>query len=214
MTVTDQDTTQSSAPAAVIAQTFSTPVARIPRPYAEAINGILTELVLAKAQAAGSTYTYKSETLSDLMQWDDPTVTALTDWTLQMAGQFVRTVGRKQSGTELPDFTVVVGSAWASVYRKGDQHESHFHPNTALTAIYYVTAPTTCELDLLDPRANIDYFDPGISIAGEGSRVRLRSSPGELVLFPGWVKHAVPEFDEDGTRISISWNLGYDIAGR
>jgi Putative 2OG-Fe(II) oxygenase len=84
-------------------------------------------------------------------------------------------------------------------------------PATALTAIYYVHAPHACELDLLDPRANVDYFDPGIAIAGEGSRVRLRCSPGELLLFPGWVKHAVPEFDEDGVRISISWNLGYKI---
>lgn len=214
MTETHQDNNSADTAAtspAVIAQTFATPVARIPRPYAEIINGQLAELVLTKADAAGNQYTYKTETLSDLMQWDHPTVEALSDWVLQMAKQFVQTLGRQQR-PDLPDFEVVVGSSWASIYRKGDQHEAHFHPNTALTAIYYVQAPDVCELDLLDPRAHVDYYDPGITIAGEGSRIRLRCNPGELLLFPGWVKHAVPEFDRDGIRISISWNLGYKVS--
>ncbi|GHF76748.1 hypothetical protein GCM10018790_63550 [Kitasatospora xanthocidica] len=93
----------------------------------------------------------------------------------------------------------------------GDHHEAHFHPNTAIAAIYYVEVPGTCDLDLIDPRANIDYFDPGITFAGEGRNFRLRCAPGELVLFPGWLKHAVPEFHDDSVRISMSWNLSYNI---
>ncbi|MEU6721717.1 putative 2OG-Fe(II) oxygenase [Nonomuraea sp. NPDC046802] len=87
--------------------------------------------------------------------------------------------------------------------------EPHFHPNTALAAIYYVKAPGMCELDLMDPRPNIDYFDAGISLASEDHNVRLHCRPGDLVLIPGWLKHAVPAFEEPSERISISWNLGY-----
>ncbi|WP_405682611.1 MULTISPECIES: putative 2OG-Fe(II) oxygenase [unclassified Streptomyces] len=56
----------------------------------------------------------------------------------------------------------------------------------------------------MDPRANIDYFDPGLTFAGEGKNLRLRCEPGELIMFPGWLKHTVPFFADDGVRISMS----------
>lgn len=46
---------------------------------------------MAKADAAGNQYTYKTETLSDLVQWDNATMQALSDWVLQPrdhAGRF------------------------------------------------------------------------------------------------------------------------------
>lgn len=218
----------SSAPTsaqAVIMQTFATPVARITWPHADQFNGELADVLLSRLDPRNSQLAYKSET-SDMTRWGDPTVDAVTTWVLRVARQFVETV----SGRRLEDafaeaavtagggtagaagrglVSVVVGRSWASVYHKGDHHEAHFHPNTALTAIYYVEAPGVCELDLLDPRPNIDYYDSGLTLAGEGHRVRLRCKPGDLVLFPGWLKHSVPEFQEEAVRISLSWNLNY-----
>lgn len=41
--------------------------------------------------------------------------------------------------------------------------------------------------------------------------MRLRCSPGDLLIFPGWLRHAVPEFTGAGLGISLSWNLGYQV---
>jgi len=214
----------------VILQSFATPVARVVYPYAAELNSSIAEVVLGRLAQVDNKFTYKSETGANMTSWGEPLVDALSAWVFSAARRFVETsTGRTLSeayavsaandadtynGVAGPSaaadgVSIVAPRSWASVYRRGDQHESHFHPNTAIAAIYYVEGPDECELDLLDPRANIDYFDPGISFAGEGHNLRLRCAPGELVLFPGWLKHAVPAFQGDGVRMSLSWNLGY-----
>jgi len=99
------------------------------------------------------------------------------------------------------------------VDRNGDAHEPHIHPNTAIAAVYYVAAGAAraCAIDLYDPRIAAEYFDPGIRLAAEGDRMRLHCAPGELLLFPGWVRHGVPRYDDGGIRVSMSWNLYFAV---
>ena len=94
-----------------------------------------------------------------------------------------------------------------------DAHEPHIHPNTAIAAVYYVAAGAAraCAIDLYDPRIAAEYFDPGIRLAAEGDRMRLHCAPGELLLFPGWVRHGVPRYDDGGIRVSMSWNLYFAV---
>lgn len=231
MTTASEERT-SAARAGVISQAFATPVARIKCPFGEQLNGPLADLVLGRLGEVENKFGYKAETSADMTEWREPVVDSLTGWVLRTAREFVETVsGRsleeaftasqaRDHGTfntaghgddvdASPIVSMAAGRSWASVYRRGDRHPAHFHPNTAISAIYYVHGPDLCELDLIDPRSNVDYFDPGLLFAGEGQNVRLRCAPGELVLFPGWLKHSVPEFEDDGLRISMSWNLGY-----
>lgn len=216
----------TSPTAGTITQAFSTPIARIPCPFAEEVNPALVDSVLARLENVENLFSYKVETAADLIDWGEEATDRISSWVLRMARQFTEKVvgrpleqafsdGRANAVGATKDqlsVTVGAGRSWASVYRRGDRHEAHFHPNTALSAIYYVTAPDACELDLLDPRSNIGYYDPGITFAGEGHTIRLRCRPGELVLFPGWLKHAVPEFEDDSLRISLSWNVGFSVS--
>ncbi|MDQ2589186.1 hypothetical protein CKY47_35715 [Saccharothrix yanglingensis] len=205
-------------------QAFSTPVARIPCPFAAEVNPSLVDIVLARLENTENLFGYKSETSADLVEWGEEAADRTSSWALEMARRFTEKVmgktldkafsdGRADTAEDRPPVSVGVGRSWASVYRRGDRHEAHFHPNTALSAIYYVTAPDTCELDLLDPRTGIGYYDSGIAFGGEGHGIRLRCKPGELVIFPGWLKHAVPEFEDDSLRISLSWNIGFSVGG-
>ena len=225
----DSATPTLAAVPGVITQAFATPVARISYPLAQEFNGSVAELVLGKSAEVDNKFTYKSETAADMTTWGEPLIDNLTAWVVKMARQFVETVTGRTLDEAFADsaahdrdtynstdesagrrtVSVVATRSWASVYRRGDNHAAHFHPNTAMAAIYYVESPGTCELDLIDPRPNIDYFDPGMSFAGEGHNLRLRCEPGDLVLFPGWLKHSVPTFDGDSVRISLSWNLRY-----
>jgi hypothetical protein len=233
--MTTSNTHQSRPPghaseSGVITRAFATPVVRIAYPFGQEFNGPLAELVMGRLSAVDNKFSYKSETAADMTSWQEPLIDNLTGWVLTMARRFVETI----TGLPLDDayaeadaqdretfnstvdgasrrrvVSVVPTRSWASVYRRGDHHEAHFHPNTALAAIYYVESPGPCELDLLDPRPNVDYFDPGITFAEEGRTLRLRCEPGDLVLLPGWLKHSVPMFTGDSVRISLSWNLRY-----
>ncbi|MBT2411122.1 hypothetical protein J7I94_11185 [Streptomyces sp. ISL-12] len=203
-------------------QAFPTPVACLSYPKAGELNGRLKDLVMSRVKSGGKDFGYKRESAGDLASWGDPGLVELTRWVGRMAAQLVEKLagvplaeaylrsreGESGSG-KAPVVGVVASRSWASVYHSGDRHEPHFHPNTAWSAIYYVAAPGPCELDLLDPRPFVDYFDAGISLAGEDQRVRLTCTPGDLVLIPGWLRHAVPAFQDDGVRISLSWNLNY-----
>ena len=208
-----------------ITQAFATPVARITCPHAADWNDLLTEIILAKLEVIDNKFDYKLETPATLTEWGEQITDAISSWVLRMARQFAEKIVDRSledafsqgnfNHAERPGtrrrISVGISRSWASLYRQGDRHEAHFHPNTAIAAIYYVAAPGTCELDLIDPRSNIGYFDPGITFAGDDHNVRLHCRPGELLLFPGWLKHAVPEFTEDGLRISLSWNIGFAV---
>ncbi|MEU4807005.1 putative 2OG-Fe(II) oxygenase [Actinosynnema sp. NPDC023587] len=234
MTAVSDERASDEARPGTITRAFATPVARIGCPFGDQLNGPLTDLVLRRLGLVENKFSYKSETSADMASWCEPVVDSLTGWVLQTAREFVETVGghplsavftasrARDANTfntaasdrvdlSSEEVTVAASRSWASVYRRGDQHPAHFHPNTAIAAIYYVHGPGSCELDLIDPRSNVDYFDPGILFAGEGQNIRLRCVPGELVLFPGWLKHSVPRFDGDGVRISLSWNLVYSL---
>lgn len=212
-----------------VTRAFATPVARVSHPLAADLNPSLAELVLSRLGDVDNKFSYKAETAADMVRWQEPTVDALTRWVLAAARQFVESMtGRSlneafaaaaaddrqtyNSSPEDPGFhpvSIVPTRSWASVYRNGDSHAAHYHPNTAIAAIYYVESPGLCELDLLDPRPNIDFFDPGLHFADEGRTLRLHCEPGELILIPGWLKHAVPTFEGESLRISLSWNLAY-----
>ncbi|MEV8426268.1 putative 2OG-Fe(II) oxygenase [Streptomyces niveus] len=232
------DTAEKNSPvsgaAATVSQLFSTPLVRVTYPYADEVSAPLAARILERGQGCPGPvkdFGYKTETSGELTRWAGPEAQRLSRWVCAVAGRFVesltrmslaeayarasrREAGATDTDTDVggggrPAVRVGVTRSWASVYRAGDRHEAHFHPNTALSAVYYVTAPGPCELDLLDPRPNVDYFDAGISLAGDSHRVRLLCAPGELLVFPGWLKHAVPSFRGDAVRVSVAWNLNY-----
>jgi len=130
------------------------------------MNPQLTDIVLTRLEGVDNRFTYKSETPADMTEWGEPAVEKISAWVLRMARQFTEKVigktldeafseGNFNSAAEAnkPTVGVGIGRSWASVYHKGDRHQAHFHPNTAISAIYYVTAPGTCDLDLIDPPA-------------------------------------------------------------
>ncbi|MGW9369627.1 TIGR02466 family protein [Streptomyces xanthophaeus] len=205
---------------------FATPLARTQCPFGAEVNDRLAARVLDEAGAGAKDFGYKQETAGEFTAWAGPDAVRLSQWVCAVAGRFVesltgmplaeafaRSLQREAEPGAGPVRPVAVGvtRSWASLYRAGDRHEAHFHPNTALSAVYYLAAPGPCEIDLLDPRPAVDYFDPGITLAGESHRVRLSCPPGELIIFPGWLKHAVPEFHDESTRISVAWNLNYTL---
>lgn len=212
--------TRESAPAAAdgssakLLSLFATPVAKIPCPFGAEINEELAAAVLSRSAADIKDLSFKSETVGNLTDWGDPGVDRLTSWVLAMARTFVETLRgeplhRAVGATRPSDVRLAAHRSWASIYRGGNHHAPHFHPNTAIAAVYYVASAGACDLELADPRANVEFFDPGISFANEGRTVRIGSGPGTLLLMPGWMKHSVPPYEGADVRISIAWNLAY-----
>eukprot|EP01045_Picozoa_sp_COSAG04_P023811 COSAG04_NODE_2886_length_3421_cov_1.418122_1_plen_466_part_00 len=111
--------------------------------------------------------------------------------------------------------------AWANVHANGSSHRRHNHELSCVSGVYFTQAPTdVARLKFADPRGGhllvetvggalgVDTDSPpfvqGLSVA---------PAAGRLMLFPGWLGHAVVPSGEasrqsEETRVSFSFNLG------
>jgi hypothetical protein len=74
---------------------------------------------------------------------------------------------------------------WASVHEGSSRHVPHTHPRAAVSGVWYVAVPPDgAPIAFDDPRAaHSPIFEPN-------QRIHT-PLPGELLLFPPWVIHAV-----------------------
>lgn len=99
-------------------------------------------------------------------------------------------------------------SAWANVNRRGDFNKVHVHPESTWSGTYYVetgkpSGERGAPLHLHDPcQGRSTTFAALVAPS-----VYIHPKPGLMVLFPSYVPHMVFPHDDDGTRISIAFNL-------
>ena len=80
---------------------------------------------------------------------------------------------------------------WGAVYHKNDFSKSHDHWPSIWSWVYNVECCDDC--------APLQFDDANISV---------RPKNGNMVMFPGWVKHSVPKHQCDHERIIVAGNLG------
>ena len=95
-------------------------------------------------------------------------------------------------------FDWVIIALWGNIYHKGDYTVSHDHMPSPFSFTYYVKVPEGSAPLIFDDLGEIWH-----------------PKEGDLVLFPGHIKHSVPEHTIDKNRISIAGNLttAWDIRG-
>jgi hypothetical protein len=101
--------------------------------------------------------------------------------------------------------------AWASVHERCSRHDSHFHPDAAVSGTFYLeTSADGGSFFAEDPRGPRPPFEQVL---------RHTPQPGEVLLFPPWMRHGVEtvgacsaeELMAAGAgaqRVAISFNLG------
>ena len=97
--------------------------------------------------------------------------------------------------------------SWANKSPKMNEHRGHFHPNSWLSGIYYVSdgcTPTFFESPVSQRKTGIVVKSDSVL---DHNTWQSPSETGCLILFPSWLEHytAITEFG--GTRITISLNV-------
>lgn len=116
---------------------------------------------------------------------------------------------------------------WNSVQRKGGKQGGHCHADTAVTIVFYARVPPEQSraggggggsLVLDDPRAYAAMAGVAEHPHAEeqpkppfaGNRFHHHPRAGDLVVFPGWLRHSVEKARVAGPRVSFPFNLqGY-----
>jgi uncharacterized protein (TIGR02466 family) len=203
---------------------FSTPLLIFTVAEHEHINAELSRLILEReaSQPTFSDYEvvgWSSPHDLSMLEWAEKPLKELFGPVIEVAKQLTeyseRTAGQRSGH---PDWQLV--EVWANVQRKGGSNAAHPHPGSFWSGVYYVDvgdvggdASTGGELQLYDPRGCLPrmlapylrYSMPELHDAGRN--ISFVPSPGQCVLFPGWLFHAVNIYQGTRPRISVAFNL-------
>ena len=105
---------------------------------------------------------------------------------------------------------VICSGMWAIINKKGNFNTEHIHPNSNLSAAYYVKAPENCGDFMVGNPHSIsrDKFTEREQ-PNELNRLvaKLKVEEGDLLIFPSYLPHSVLPNESDEDRIVISFNV-------
>ena len=96
-----------------------------------------------------------------------------------------------------------LSSMWFIVNNKNDYNTNHMHPGSWFSGAYYIKVP--------DNESKYLVFEDPLQIRNYNqdspNSYMKKVIEGMLLIFPGWVNHAVPKNDTNEERIVISFNI-------
>ena len=105
---------------------------------------------------------------------------------------------------------VKIIAMWSIINKKNSFNIKHNHPNSYLSAAYYVKVPKNSgNISFYDPKEQKNIRFPKTKKFTEISAVVSSMEPeeGDLLLFPSYLYHSVSENLSDNERIIISFNI-------
>ena len=105
---------------------------------------------------------------------------------------------------------IVLLNMWSIINPKNTFNIRHHHPNSALSAAYYVKAKKNSgKINFFDPKDVKTMYHPPIKTYNELSSevVAVEPEEGKLLLFPAYLQHSVGENLSSEDRIVISFNV-------
>tara|TARA_A100001388_G_C28593450_1_gene414582 strand:- start:68 stop:670 length:603 start_codon:yes stop_codon:yes gene_type:complete len=110
-------------------------------------------------------------------------------------------------------------NSWFAYTQKGEKHHTHAHPGAFLSAVFYIKS-NSGQLEFTRPRSTIQeafYLNYDIIEynAYNCTSWKMPLKTGDLVIFPGQVRHGSTETDDEeriilGVNYAISGKTGYD----
>ena len=116
----------------------------------------------------------------------------------------------KTLGWRLEPNKVICTEMWAIINKKDDFNIIHTHPNSYLSAAYYVKAPKDCgQFTIENPHSISRHSYPALERKTEFNLKveRIEIEEGDLLLFPAYLPHGVQENKSNEDRIVISFNI-------
>lgn len=120
--------------------------------------------------------------------------------------EFVKTI--EAFPYEIPNFEIP--HSWMTLTVKGQSSHLHAHGSADISgAYYYKTNEQDGEIFFKSPCRLL--MDRSIVFTNESQKkVFYKPKIGQLLLFPGYLEHAVTQNTTDSERVSISFNIYFD----
>jgi len=139
-----------------------------------------------------------SSTASIMTRWDMHqtygSFSLLGDLAIEAAADIPLAIRTFADGSPNP-ISLYVQESWGLIYNKGHTCKTHTHWPSTWSYTYCVDACEKCAPLCFPTNDGVHPISP---------------KQGQLILFPSWVNHFVPEHECDHERIMISGNLDVD----
>ena len=191
---------------------FATPLVSLRIEGAEAINAEVLEAIRrrrATDRGRRRSNTPGWQSGDDALEWIGGAGPRLADACLSACAAHTDDLGMAQGR---PRFAWSL-QAWANVSPPGAANDSHAHPGSYWSAVYYADdGGGQAGLRLEDPRFPLNRMvQPDFRMTGAGisdhTEVTIRPEAGKMVIFPSWLRHRVPAHDGPRERVSIAMNV-------
>ena len=116
----------------------------------------------------------------------------------------------KSYGWKLDPTRTIISEMWAIINKPGNFNLIHTHPNSYLSAAYYVKAPKNGGKFIFENPLDVaKHSHPKEERKTEFNlkTVGLEIEEGELIIFPAYLPHKVSENESDEERMVISFNI-------
>ncbi len=124
--------------------------------------------------------------------------------------KFLPEIMSEHMGWKINKEKITILEMWSIVNKKKTFNVQHSHPNSLLSAAYYVKAKKNSgSIKFFDPKEMKVMYHPPIKSYHEISAevIKIEPEEGKLLIFPSYLNHAVEENQSDEDRIVISFNL-------
>lgn len=142
--------------------------------------------------------TYNTHGTYDLK--NDLEFSELNSWILEQVKIYAQTLGYHDS--------FIIDNSWFNIYQKESYQEKHIHPNSHISAIYYLKCDSSSAKTFFYNPYD-DMFRPAIKELNSHnfSWIYHEAIPGKLVLFRSHVPHMVEKHQSNNLRITLSYNF-------
>lgn len=197
---------------------FATPVIAQMWQEAPRWNARLKEAILARSgqdRGVSKSNLHGWQSGADLDRWGGEAALALRDHAVAWSREYAvdSLAGKREIEW--------VAEMWANVSKRGAANQTHAHPGSFWSMVYYVDdgyagSPDKAlggELSFLDPRfPMVRMAAPDLRFrrdngSVDNQEVWMRPRSGLVVMFPSWLMHSVRPYAGQGTRISIAINI-------
>ena len=108
------------------------------------------------------------------------------------------------------ELDIYITQSWINVNKPGEFHHNHFHTNSIISGVFYVSTEEDDRIIFEHPNIRLKQlikFEPKEFNLWNSSNWFFPSITNELILFPSWLMHKVESNEKATTdRISISFN--------
>ena len=99
-----------------------------------------------------------------------------------------------------------VTESWLNFNKRGDSHHKHFHRNSFLSGVFYLSVNENDSITFLSPIKNLFDIEKSEENKLNADYARVKIKNGDLVIFYSHLDHKVDINQNNETRISLSFN--------